>query len=83
MAISPSAARLRQLVTQQTPFFLCLGYAGWGAGQLDAEIETGSWLYTEVDPGILFEVPLEERYERALATLGLTAEMVWMKPLDV
>lgn len=83
VAISPSAARLRQLVSQQTPFFLCLGYAGWGAGQLDAEIETGSWLYTEVDPGILFEVPLEDRYERALATLGLTAEMVWMKPLDV
>lgn len=82
VAVSPSAQRLKSLVEGKVPFFLCLGYAGWGAGQLDQEIETGSWLYADVDPDIIFDVPLDERYDKALETLGLTAHTVWMTPIE-
>jgi putative transcriptional regulator len=80
--VSPSAERLRQLVEARDRFHLCLGYAGWGPGQLDTEISSGSWIYTEVDPALVFEVPQPERYREALASLGLTPETVWMTPID-
>ncbi len=82
VSVSPSADRLRRLVQEKAVFHLCLGYAGWGAGQLDEEIETGSWLYCDMDPDVLFEVPLADRYDRALALLGLTAGMVLMRPAE-
>ncbi len=80
--VSLSSARLAELFGAGERFFLCLGYAGWGAGQLDAEIERGSWIVTDIDPAVLFEVPLPERYTRALALLGLSADTVWMTPID-
>jgi putative transcriptional regulator len=82
VAVSPSAQWLGQLVAGRRPFHLCLGYAGWGPGQLDTEIESGSWLVADIDPGVIFETSLAERYTRALALLGLTPETVWMKPID-
>jgi putative transcriptional regulator len=82
VAVSPSAELLGRLVAGGETFNLCLGYAGWGPGQLDKEIQAGSWLFTELDPGILFETPLPDRYDQALALLGLTRETIWMKPID-
>jgi putative transcriptional regulator len=49
-----------------------LGYSGWGPGQLEGEIATGSWLPVPLDEGVLFDVALPERWERAYALLGLT-----------
>ena len=46
---------------------LALGYAGWSAGQLDDEVEAGSWLFTELTPELLFETPAEERCGNLLA----------------
>jgi putative AlgH/UPF0301 family transcriptional regulator len=51
-------------------------------GQLDHEIQTGSWLFADLDSSILFDTPLGDRWERALGLLGLTRETVWMKPVD-
>lgn len=82
IAVSQSLERLEQLVQLGTPFHITIGYSGWSAAQLDAEIECGSWLYVEADPKIIFETPVEERYDRALLLLGLTASMVWMQPID-
>jgi putative transcriptional regulator len=82
VAVSPSADRLQKLVNAEASFQLCLGYAGWSPGQLTIEIEEGSWLYTEIDPGLVFEAPLEERYDRALALLGLSSDILWMQPID-
>ena len=82
IAISPSMEQLQRLVHAGLPFELCLGYAGWGPGQLEHEITHGSWLFTDLDPSLVFEAPLEERYDRALASLGLTASEVWMAPFD-
>lgn len=46
------------------------GYAGWRAGQLEAEIAESSWLTLEVDPALIFGVPPEQMWEAALRRLG-------------
>ena len=74
VTVSPSADQLLRAVERADPFHLALGYAGWGPGQLDDEIERGSWLYTELDQEIIFKSAVDERYDHALARLGLTAE---------
>ncbi len=82
VAVSPSVDRLGRLAQEQSPFALALGYAGWSPGQLDREVQTGSWLFVDVDRTIIFDRPLEERYEAALGRLGLTAATVVMTPGD-
>jgi putative transcriptional regulator len=49
-----------------------LGYCGWGAGQLEGEISGNGWLTVPFDRDLLFATPLEQRYDRALGTLGIT-----------
>lgn len=49
-----------------------LGYSGWGPGQLEGEIAAGAWLPVPLDEGILFEIALDQKWERAYALLGLS-----------
>ena len=51
--------------------FVTLGYASWGEGQLESEITENSWLTVQADPKLIFETPVAERYDRAMALLGL------------
>ena len=53
-----------------------LGYASWGEGQLESEIGENSWLTVEADPEVIFDTPIEKRYEKALALLGLQPWML-------
>lgn len=55
-----------------------LGYAGWGAGQLEEEMAQGAWLHVDVDEklDILFVTPAAKRYEAALAQLGIDPIML-------
>jgi len=48
-----------------------LGYAGWGPGQLEAEISQNAWLTVPADPALLFETPAEERFIQAYQMLGI------------
>ena len=48
-----------------------LGYAGWGAGQLDQEILDNSWLSVPASPDILFHTPIEERWTAAAQLIGV------------
>ena len=82
LAVSPSEEHLNRLIREGSNFNLCLGYAGWGPGQLENEIETGSWIYVDLDEDLLFETPLEERYDKALGFLGAAAGSIWMQPID-
>jgi putative transcriptional regulator len=66
----------------QTRGFLTLGYAGWAAGQLDGEIETGSWIYLEADSDIVFDTPPEELWQRCIDSLGVDPAMIWMQPVS-
>jgi len=51
--------------------FVSLGYSSWGQGQLESEIAENSWLTVPADVDLIFDVPVAERYTRALALLGL------------
>ena len=52
---------------------ITLGYSGWGAGQLEEEIARNGWLTVEADHALIFDTPIEERYDRALGLLGITS----------
>jgi putative transcriptional regulator len=62
--------------------FITLGYAGWAPGQLDGEIKSGSWLVLDVDPDLVFRVPVERRYDFAIESLGVAPSLLWMSPVD-
>lgn len=51
--------------------FITLGYSGWSAGQLEDEIARNGWLTVDADRSIIFDSPVEERYDRALSLLGI------------
>ena len=53
-----------------------LGYSGWGAGQLEAELGRNGWLTVDAVPEIIFDTPVEQRYERAIALLGFDPRML-------
>ncbi|MCH8197730.1 MAG: YqgE/AlgH family protein [Proteobacteria bacterium] len=55
---------------------LALGYAGWGPGQLDAEIHANGWLSVPADDGLLFDQDLDNKWERALAKIGVDFSML-------
>ena len=67
-AISSGAGPKRMLVT--------LGYSGWSAGQLEEEITRNGWLTVDADPAVIFDTPVEQRYERALSLLGFDPLML-------
>jgi putative transcriptional regulator len=50
---------------------LALGYAGWGPGQLDAEIQANGWLHVAADEGIVFDDECKDKWQRALGKLGI------------
>lgn len=50
---------------------MTLGYAGWGAGQLESEIQWNGWLHCPADPTLVFDRDLGGKYERALKKLGI------------
>ncbi len=50
---------------------VALGYAGWGAGQLEEEMLANSWLNVPATPEIVFETPFAERWNTAARTLGI------------
>lgn len=55
---------------------LALGYAGWGPGQLDGELQENAWLCVEADPELVFDAGLDEKWDRALAKLGISASLL-------
>jgi putative transcriptional regulator len=56
--------------------FFALGYAGWGAGQLESELLENAWLIGEPDDEIVFGRALETKWALAMARLGVDPAMV-------
>ncbi len=50
---------------------MALGYAGWGAGQLESEIVANGWLTCPADPDLLFDADIDRKYDRILSSLGV------------
>jgi putative transcriptional regulator len=55
---------------------LALGYAGWDAGQLDAEIQSNGWLVVPADPEIVFDRDNETKWMRAMRTIGVDPSLL-------
>ncbi len=55
---------------------LALGYAGWGPGQLDAEIQANGWLHVAADDDLVFDDELDGKWERAIGKLGVDLSML-------
>lgn len=53
-----------------------LGYSAWGQGQLESELGDNAWLTVNADRSIIFDTPTQDRYDKALALLGLQAWMI-------
>lgn len=54
-------------------YMVALGYAGWSAGQLEDELRNNAWLNTSADSAIVFDSPIDDRWARAVASLGIDA----------
>ncbi|ANY77853.1 hypothetical protein BB934_06060 [Microvirga ossetica] len=57
---------------------LALGYAGWGAGQLEMELQANGWLNCPADAGLIFNTSADLRYEMALRGIGIEPAMLSM-----
>ena len=55
---------------------LALGYAGWGPGQLENEIQQNGWLHCEADEDLLFDRDLDGKYTLALRKIGIDPSML-------
>ena len=55
---------------------MVVGYAGWGAGQLDAELAQGGWLLAPVELDLIFETAAETMWEAAIRRLGAEPSML-------
>ena len=57
-------------------YLITLGYAGWEAGQLEAELADNAWLNCPADNSILFELPFDQRLNAAAARLGVNLSLL-------
>jgi len=55
---------------------VALGYAGWGAGQLERELQDNAWLSGPADRSILFDLPPDQRWEAAARLLGVDVNLL-------
>ena len=67
-ALADGSGPLKVLVT--------LGFSGWGAGQLEDELGRNGWLTVDADPAVIFDTPVEQRYNRAVGLLGIDPRML-------
>jgi putative transcriptional regulator len=73
VALGGSRELLEALVRAESPapYTLLLGYAGWAPLQLEREVASGAWVPMGLHQDLVFEVPLEQRWESAVRRLGL------------
>lgn len=67
---------LRAIAEDRGPRHLifALGYAGWGPGQLEMEMQENSWLTVPADDDLLFGTDLSHKWEKAMARIGITPQ---------
>lgn len=77
-SITGTIEALKDIARGQGPdnLLFILGYAGWGPGQLDREIQENSWLVADPDPSIIFHTAPEEKWQMAVQKLGVDPGML-------
>lgn len=74
--LNTSLDALDELTRSRAPFRFLVGYAGWGPGQLDREIQEGAWILSDVDPELVFVTPSEDVWEASLRRMGIDPAML-------
>lgn len=78
LALTATVDILKAIANHQGPknHLIVLGYAGWGAGQLETEIQQNAWLNTPANDEILFYTELEDKWPRAVAMMGIDVSLL-------
>lgn len=73
IALTSNISILRESARGQGPAkgILMLGYAGWAAGQLESEIEQGSWIVVPATKGLVFDTENDMKWNLSAASLGV------------
>lgn len=71
--ISASKDTLKSIAAGKGPknFLVTLGYSGWEVGQLETEIMRNDWLVAPMEPDILFNTPIPDRWAKAAKLIGI------------
>jgi putative transcriptional regulator len=72
IALTPTVDMLRAIADGRGPeqWLLALGYAGWGAGQIESEIASNGWIHCDPDPGLVFDAANDDKWRLAFGKLG-------------
>ena len=78
ISVTTSKDILGVLGTEAEPsqYLVALGYSGWEAGQLEIELSENSWLTVEADPNVIFDTPINERWQKAVQMHGIDASQL-------
>ncbi len=57
-------------------YMITIGCAGWGRGQLEMELGQNAWLTCPIDEDIIFNIPVEERWEKAIKKMGINPDLL-------
>ncbi len=78
LALSNSKDLLERLAKGQGPesFIITLGCAAWGPGQLESEIMANAWLTCPASETVLFQTPVDERWEKAASLMGIDLKLL-------
>lgn len=78
VALTATIDILRAMAEDRGPkrCMLLLGYAGWGPGQLDNEIQANGWLNVPCDEKLLFDRDLDTKWEKSIAKIGVSLSML-------
>ena len=78
IAMTATTDILRDIAEGEGPrnSLLALGYAGWGPGQLDTEIQANGWLSVPADDNLVFNTDPKSVWQRALAKMGIDVSML-------
>ena len=78
LALSNSKDLLESLAKGQGPesFIITLGCAAWGPGQLESEIMANAWLTCPASETVLFETPVDKRWDKAAKLMGIDVRLL-------
>lgn len=78
LSFTTSRDVLEAVASGQGPqrLLVSVGYSGWSPGQLESEIARNGWLTVSADPGVMFDLPVDQRYLAAIKLLGIDPMML-------
>jgi len=76
--VTPTKSVLEAMASDSPPAraVLALGYAGWGAGQLDREMMDNAWLVCPITDALVFDTAPDDVWTKALGSIGIKPEML-------